>query len=32
MSNPNPNQENLKNFKDMTPEERSEIAKKGAEV
>ena len=32
MSNPNPNQENLKNFKDMTPEERSEIAKKGAEA
>lgn len=30
MSNPNPNQENLRNFKDMTPEERREYGKKGA--
>lgn len=30
MTNPNPNQENLRNFTNMTPEERREIAKKGA--
>lgn len=30
MSNPNPNQENLRKFTDMTPEEHRELSKKGA--
>lgn len=30
MANPNPDQSGMVNFKDMTPEERREIAKKGA--
>ena len=29
MSNPNPNQENLRKFTDMTPEEHRELSKKG---
>lgn len=32
MSNPNPDQSGMINFKDMTPERRREIAKKGAEA
>lgn len=30
MSNPHPNQENLRKFTDMTPEEHRELSKKGA--
>ena len=32
MANPNPDQSGMINFKDMTPERRREIAKKGAEA